>query len=112
MSVKLLIQQVLSAELKLPAHLNETLHESFSVIYFPWFLRTLATIFCSSIRKALTIFSLEGLTPLRARPVWGHLGTEGLFLRYWNVRRPPGVLTIFRLLERVLYDRRRRYVTR
>ena len=54
---------------------------------------------------------LIGLTPFNLIPVMGHFGTFGRFFRYWNTNLPPGVRTIFRLLDFVLYDNRRLYVT-
>ena len=45
---------------------------------------------------------VPGLIPLSLRPVMGHLGTVGRFLRYWNTNFPPGVLTVFLLLDLVL----------
>ena len=45
---------------------------------------------------------VAGVTPLSLKPVTGHLGTLGLFLRYWNTSRPPGVLTVLTRLDRVL----------
>ena len=50
-----------------------------------------------------SIFSyVAGLTPFSFRPVMGHLGTEGLFFRYWKTSFPPGVLTFFTRLDLVL----------
>merc|ERR1719347_2151784 len=99
------------------------------------------TIFCSSMRKALTIFSLTalcertppyalytvlclleslafswlvaGFTPFNLRPVMGHLGTEGRFFKYWKTSFPPGVLTIFlKMVQRITYRRRLSYNTK
>ena len=52
--------------------------------------------------KQPIISYVAGLTPFSFRPVMGHLGTEGLFFRYWNTSFPPGVLTFLTLLDLVL----------
>merc|ERR1712004_563666 len=119
--------------LPLPLHISPSPHLPISLslsLSLPWALSTFMTIFCSSMRKALTIFSLTalwlstppyalktvfclldmrafswlvaGVTPFSLRPVIGHLGTEGRFFRYWKTNLPPGVLTTFLLLLLVL----------
>merc|ERR1719346_789964 len=87
------------------------------LVFVPWAFNTFITIFCSSMRKARTIFSLTalwlntppyaldtvfrrfeslvfswfvaGLTPFNLSPVIGHFGTDGLFFKYWKTSLPP-----------------------
>ncbi len=51
---------------------------------------------------------LMGLIPLSLTPVMGHLGTEGRFFKYWKTSLPPGVRTVRRRFDLVLYDNLRR----
>jgi hypothetical protein len=45
----------------------------------------------------------QTLTPGSAMPQSPHLGAVAFFLRWWYTSRPPGVFTIRRLAEVVLY---------
>merc|ERR1711956_12742 len=102
----------------------------FSAFAGPWSRIRRLTSFCSSIKKARTIFSrtalwlktppyalktfflrrdslflsagLLGLIPFSLTPVMGHFGRAGLFLRYWNTNLPPGVRTFFLRFDLVL----------
>merc|ERR1740122_679101 len=102
----------------------------FSAFGAPWSRIRRLTSFCSSIKKARTIFSrtalwlktppyalktfflrrdslflsagLLGLIPFSLMPVMGHFGRAGLFLRYWNTNLPPGVRTFFLRFDLVL----------
>ena len=81
----------------------------FKTVFSPPY--ALKTFLCLRLSLGLSQ-GLVGVMPLSLMPVIGHLGTDGRFLRYWNTSFPPGVLMILRRLDRVLYDNRRRYVTR